>query len=149
MENIIKLGIIETLNKIKSGEVTSKFVTKAYLEQIKKQSYKNAILEVFDDALEKAKEIDEKIKNNEPVGKLAGLPFVIKDNMLYKGKKATCCSKFLKNFVSPYTATAVQKLLNEGNSVTETALKLGFQDPNYFSTVFKRFMGVSPKAMQN
>ena len=42
-----------------------------------------------------------------------------------------------------------QVLLNEGNSVKETALKLGFQDPNYFSTVFKRFMGVSPKAIQN
>lgn len=36
-------------------------------------------------------------------------------------------------------------LLREGNSVKETAMKLGFCDQNYFSTVFKRFMGRSPK----
>ena len=109
---IITLGIMDTYELITSGKVSAEEVCKAYLDQIEKCSGKNAILEVFEDALENAKKVDEKLKNGEKVGKLAGVPFVIKDNMLYKGKKATCASKFLKDFVSPYTATAVQKLLD-------------------------------------
>lgn len=111
-QEIIKMGILDTLEAIKSQTLTAEQVTKAYLQQIEKTKHKNAILEVFDDAIEKAKQIDEKIKSGQPVGKLAGVPFVIKDNMLYTGKKATCASKFLENFVSPYTATAVQKLID-------------------------------------
>ncbi|MBO7526517.1 MAG: Asp-tRNA(Asn)/Glu-tRNA(Gln) amidotransferase subunit GatA [Clostridia bacterium] len=112
-KEIVKLGILETLELIKSQTITSEYLTRLYLSQIEKYNYKNALLEVFDDAITRAKEIDEKIKSGQKVGKLAGLCFVIKDNMLYKGKKATCASKFLENFVSPYTATAVQKLLDE------------------------------------
>lgn len=115
MENkdIVKLGILDSLKLIKSQEITSEKLTELYLNQIEKYKHKNAILEVFDDAIAQAKKIDEKIKAGKSVGRLAGLPFIIKDNMLYKGKKATCASKFLKDFVSPYTATAVQKLIDE------------------------------------
>lgn len=112
MQEVIKLGVLDTLELIKNKQVTSEELTKAYLAQIEKTNYKNAVLEVFSDALEQAKKIDEKIASGKTVGKLAGLPFIIKDNMLYKGKKATCASKFLENFVSPYTATAVKKLLD-------------------------------------
>lgn len=111
-EEIIKMGILDTLKSIKNGELTCEEVVKAYLKQIKKYEYKNAILEVYEDCVENAKKIDEKIKNGAELGKLCGVPFVIKDNMLNKGKKATCASKFLKDFVSPYTATAVKKLLD-------------------------------------
>ena len=34
--------------------------------------------------------------------------------------------------------------LQEGKSVKETALMLGFSDQNYFNTVFKRMIGVPP-----
>lgn len=46
------------------------------------------------------------------------------------------------NLLKAYKA---QVLLKEGNSVKETAMKLGFCDQNYFSTVFKRFMSKPPK----
>ncbi len=42
-----------------------------------------------------------------------------------------------------------QSLLNEGFSVRETAEKVGFSDQNYFSTVFKRITGVSPKVYRS
>ena len=109
---IIKMGVIETYENIISGKVSAQSVTEAYLKQIEKCKDKNAVLEVFQDSIENAKKIDEKIKNGENVGKLAGVPIIIKDNMLYKGKKATCASKFLENFISPYTSTAVQRLLD-------------------------------------
>lgn len=112
MKNIIEMGIIEIRDLILSKKVTAEEVTRLYLNQIEKYKDKNAILEVFADAIDNARKIDEKIKNNEPLGKLAGVPFIIKDNMLYSGHKATCASKFLKDFVSPYTATAISKLLD-------------------------------------
>lgn len=112
MKDIITLGIIETRDLILSKQCSAEEVARLYLNQIEKFKDKNAVLEVFDDAIDCAKKIDEKIKNGEPLGKLAGVPFIIKDNMLYRGHKATCASKFLENFLSPYTSTAVQKLLD-------------------------------------
>lgn len=112
MKTIIEMGILEIKELILSKKISAEEVTKLYLEQIEKYKDKNAILEVFDDALQNARKVDEKIKNGEKLGALAGVPFIIKDNMLYKGHKATCASKFLEDFVSPYTATAVQKLLD-------------------------------------
>lgn len=113
MKKIIEMGVKEILDLIISKKNTAEEITRLFLEQIEKYKDKNAVLEVFDDAIENAKKVDQKIKNGEKVGKLAGVPIIIKDNMLYKGHKATCASKFLKNFVSPYTATAIQRLLDE------------------------------------
>ncbi|MBI9104132.1 MAG: Asp-tRNA(Asn)/Glu-tRNA(Gln) amidotransferase subunit GatA [Spirochaetales bacterium] len=45
---------------------------------------------------------------------LEGLPFAVKDNIAVKGFSLTCGSKILKNFTSPYSATAVEKLMNAG-----------------------------------
>ncbi|MCK5582512.1 MAG: Asp-tRNA(Asn)/Glu-tRNA(Gln) amidotransferase subunit GatA, partial [Elusimicrobiales bacterium] len=101
--------------KVKSGELKAADIIKEYLERIKEKDEKiNAFLEVFtDSALKKAAEIDLKIKQGKPVGKLAGVPVAIKDNMLYKNHKMSCASKILEHYVSPYSATVVEKLLNE------------------------------------
>lgn len=101
--------------KVKSGEIKATDVTKEYLRKISAKDEKiNAFLEVFaDSALKKAEEIDLKVAQGRPVGKLAGVPVAIKDNMLYKNHKMSCASKILENYISPYSATAVEKLLNE------------------------------------
>jgi aspartyl-tRNA(Asn)/glutamyl-tRNA(Gln) amidotransferase subunit A len=49
-----------------------------------------------------------------PTGSLSGIPFAVKDNIAVRNFKLTCGSKILKDFVSPYTATAVQRLLERG-----------------------------------
>jgi aspartyl-tRNA(Asn)/glutamyl-tRNA(Gln) amidotransferase subunit A len=49
-----------------------------------------------------------------PKGSLEGIPFAVKDNIAVRKFKLTCGSKLLKDFVSPYTATAVQKLRDQG-----------------------------------
>ncbi|MCK5357467.1 MAG: Asp-tRNA(Asn)/Glu-tRNA(Gln) amidotransferase subunit GatA, partial [Elusimicrobiales bacterium] len=92
--------------KVKSGELKAADIIKEYLERIKEKDEKiNAFLEVFtDSALKKAAEIDLKIKQGKPVGKLAGVPVAIKDNMLYKNHKMSCASKILEHYVSPYSA---------------------------------------------
>ncbi|HEU23863.1 MAG: Asp-tRNA(Asn)/Glu-tRNA(Gln) amidotransferase GatCAB subunit A [Mesoaciditoga sp.] len=77
--------------------------------------------ESVENAINKIKKIDPKIKAciSTPVvngkdGMLKGIPFAVKDNMEVVGTRTTCASKILENYVSPYTATAVQKILDKG-----------------------------------
>ncbi len=65
-------------------------------------------------ALKKAKEIDEKIKKGEPVGRLAGVPYALKDNFLSPDGETTASAKILTRLTSPVTATAVKLLETEG-----------------------------------
>ena len=61
-------------------------------------------------AIETAKKVDEKIKNNEELPTLAGIPLALKDNINLKGYRTTASSKILENFVSPFDATVSIKL---------------------------------------
>ncbi|MBR2993997.1 Asp-tRNA(Asn)/Glu-tRNA(Gln) amidotransferase subunit GatA [Candidatus Saccharibacteria bacterium] len=65
-------------------------------------------------ALEKAREIDAKIARGEKVGRLAGVPYALKDNFLSPKGEATASAHILEGFTSPITATAVKKLEDEG-----------------------------------
>lgn len=105
-----KCSVKELVNGIKSKLFTSEQVVKFFIEKIENSEEYNAIIEVFADAIEKAKIVDKKILAGENVGLLAGVPVVIKDNILSKGNHASCASNFLKDFVSPYSATIVKKL---------------------------------------
>ena len=91
-------------------------VVKAFVEQIKKCQKYNAVLEIFDDVEEKAKEmIDEKIGQGFK-GKLAGVPIIIKDNILYEGKICSCSSKFLKDFVCALQCNRHRKSFGRGGN---------------------------------
>jgi len=109
MEN---LTLIEYVAAIKAKKFTCTDGVKHFTAKIKADKH-NAILEVFPSALDHAKKLDEKIAKGEKLGLLAGAPIIIKDNMLYKGHIASCASKILQNFVAPYTATVVQKLIDQ------------------------------------
>lgn len=111
---ITSLGVLDTIEGLKNGDFTCEECVRAYLPNIKKLWHKNAVLEVFDDAIDRAKEIDKKIASGKASGKLLGVPIIIKDNILYKGKCATSASKFMEGFVAPYSATVTEKLLKEG-----------------------------------
>ena len=50
-------------------------------------------------------------------GEFAGIPIAVKDNITTKGVKTTCASKILENYVPPYNATVVEKLLLRGFTV--------------------------------
>ena len=65
-------------------------------------------------ALEKAREIDEKIAKGEKVGRLAGVPYALKDNYLSPEGVTTAAAKMLDNFPAPITATAVKRIEDEG-----------------------------------
>lgn len=69
---------------------------------------------INDAAVEKAKEIDVRLASGEDVGRLAGVPYVIKDNFLSPDGETTASALILSDFASPVTATAVKELEAEG-----------------------------------
>jgi aspartyl-tRNA(Asn)/glutamyl-tRNA(Gln) amidotransferase subunit A len=65
-------------------------------------------------ARKQAEDLDRRIQQGEQPGKLAGVPFTVKDIFCVKDTFSTAASKILANFRSPYTATAVQRMQEAG-----------------------------------
>ena len=64
-----------------------------------------------DSAMDQAKAVDELLAKGESLSPLAGIPVAVKDNICTKDILTTCASKMLYNFVPPYNATVMEKLL--------------------------------------
>ncbi len=113
--NIRELSITEIQEKISKKEIKAEEVVLSYIKRIqeKEEAIKAFITPMCDYALKKAKEID----NKKTKGKLAGIPLAIKDNILVKDFPATCGSRMLQNFISPYHAHVVEKLLSEDSVI--------------------------------
>jgi aspartyl-tRNA(Asn)/glutamyl-tRNA(Gln) amidotransferase subunit A len=98
-----------------AGEQTCAQAVQHYLDQISKHQDLNAYLEVFaEDALVRAKELDQVSEKKQLVGKLHGVVVGIKDVLCYKDHKVSAASKILENYTAVYSATAIEKLLAEG-----------------------------------
>ena len=80
----------------------------------KYKDYQTVISILKDNALSRANEIDKQIKNGANAGRLAGVPFIAKDNFLVFGSDTTAGSNILKGFKAPYQSTAINKLEAEG-----------------------------------
>ena len=87
-----------------------------YLKEIEKNNNKgkkiNAILQVNPRAEEEARAVDEKIKKGK-AGKLAGKVIAVKANINVRGLNASCASRTLENYKSPYDAEVVKKIREE------------------------------------
>jgi len=85
-----------------------------YLKEIEAQSHLNAFTQVYgDEALAKARILDQQRKAGQPAGKLHGVVIGLKDVLAYKDHPLTAASHILQDFVSIYHATVVEKLLAE------------------------------------
>jgi aspartyl-tRNA(Asn)/glutamyl-tRNA(Gln) amidotransferase subunit A len=104
-------NISEKVNAIKSGEYSAFSNVKSFGEKINSSEIKemNILLNINNNALEQAKEIDERIKNGKEVGKLAGICFVVKACISVKNMETNCASKVLEGYVSPYNASVINK----------------------------------------
>jgi aspartyl-tRNA(Asn)/glutamyl-tRNA(Gln) amidotransferase subunit A len=120
MNSYHTLSLKETLQALQNGQVSSLELTQSYLNRIEQlePDLHTFITLTPDLALSSAKAADEKrsqLKNNgAPVPALLGLPLAIKDVLCVDGVRTTCGSKILENFIPPFNATAVRRLLNEG-----------------------------------
>lgn len=101
--------------KTASKELTAVSLVKDALEKAHRYQPDYHIFNWINDAaIKRAEEIDRRIATGEEVGRLAGVPFAIKDNFLTKEGETTASALILEGFTSPVTATAVKKLEQEG-----------------------------------
>lgn len=97
-----------------SKEITCTALVQEKLDLLSQNTY-NSVNSVLDTlALDLAAKVDAKIAKGETIGLLEGIPFGIKDVYMVQGTYTTASSDLLKNYKSPYTATAIQKLMDAG-----------------------------------
>ena len=116
--NLENLTIKKTRELLKSKEIKSSEIVEEIYKNIESDNNTdqpvNAYVELFkDEAIKKAKETDDKISHGE-YKPLLGVPIAIKDNLAYTGHEMSASSRMLKGYIAPYTATAVERLINNG-----------------------------------
>lgn len=98
---------------LRKGSYTCVERVQFHLKNIERKRHLNVFLSVYgQEALERAAQVDQKIRNG-TAGRLAGLVVGIKDVLAYQGHPLQAGSRILDGFISQYTATAVQRLLDE------------------------------------
>lgn len=109
------LAVSEIAKNVQAGELKAADLVEQALKTIEdKKEYEAIIATVDERARERAKAIDTQVKNGEQLGRLAGVPFIAKDNFLTFGSETTAASNILKGFEAPYQATAIERLEAEG-----------------------------------
>ena len=107
---------LELSKKIRQRQVKVADGVKEVFDQIEKKEGKvHAYLDLYKkDALQRAKEVEKGIMDGTYTGPLAGVPIAVKDNICVMGKKTTCASKILENFVPQYNAEVIDRLEKAG-----------------------------------
>ena len=106
-------GITGLSADLRSGKISCVELVNAALLKIEQTKHLNIFLQVFgDEAVRRAGEIDWKIKSGS-AGKLAGVIVALKDNICFKDHQVSASSRILENFTSLYSATAVERLLEQ------------------------------------
>ena len=121
MNNLTNLGAVDMLSKLRSGGVSSNELTRACLDRIQQcdPSYGAFLTLTPELAMKTADDADRQWmdwrKNpRTPIPPLLGIPLAIKDLLCFKDVRLTCGSKILDQFVAPFTATCIQRLLDAG-----------------------------------
>ena len=136
---IMKETIENVSNLLNNKQISSVELVKESLKQIEQTKSLNLLRETYNEqALDVAQIIDEKRTKGEKLTPLSGVPIIIKDNINMKDTLTTCSSKFLANYVSPYNATVVDKLIQAGAIIIGKANRTS---PNpYFINVFYMYL---------
>ena len=101
--------------KVANKKVTAERIVRDALEKAKHFADYNIFTFINEEgAIKKAREIDAKIARGEKVGRLAGVPYALKDNFLSSEGQTTASAHILEGLTSPVTATVVEKIENEG-----------------------------------
>lgn len=110
------MGKIQVIvENVTSRATSARAEVEIALAKAKETESYHALLSLTEErALARADEIDARIAGGQAAGRLAGVPFVVKDNYLAFGAPTTAASHILENFHAPLQATVVEKLEQEG-----------------------------------
>lgn len=118
MTEFASMGIHDIQSGLAAKEFSAREVAQQCLEHVAVADTEvHAFLEVTEElALAAADKVDDAVAagNLRECGPLAGVPMAYKDNMNLKGTHTTCSSRMLENYVSPFTATSVERTLQAG-----------------------------------
>jgi aspartyl-tRNA(Asn)/glutamyl-tRNA(Gln) amidotransferase subunit A len=118
-----RLTAKEAIDKVLSREVTVLELVSSVIDRINvvDERVKAFVTVTEDEALKRAKAIDEKIRSGKRMGRLVGIPIAVKDNICTKGLRTTCSSRMLGNYIPPYNATVINRILrNDGIIIGKT-----------------------------
>jgi aspartyl-tRNA(Asn)/glutamyl-tRNA(Gln) amidotransferase subunit A len=113
---VINASLAALSERLQKKETTCVALAEAALARIDEVNSKlNAFITVMrDEALARARALDEELRAGKARGPLHGVPTALKDNLCTRGVRTTCASKILENFVPPYNATAVARAEEAG-----------------------------------
>ena len=114
--NHYKLSISEINKLFKDKKLKpSELYSEVFERAANTESIIHGHLTLFqDENIKKATDADKRYENGTELGILDGIPIAIKDNINIAGYATTCSSQMLSNYISPYDATVITKLKDEG-----------------------------------
>jgi aspartyl-tRNA(Asn)/glutamyl-tRNA(Gln) amidotransferase subunit A len=106
----------ELAEMLRKGDVSSREITESVYKRIdeKEGTVHAFITETREEALKQADLADDRFRKGKRTSILTGIPIAVKDNMCTKGIRTTCGSKILYNYIPPYNATVVKRVLRSG-----------------------------------
>ena len=115
MNDIVKRSAADIVRDVSAKRISARDVTEAVLARVDEVDDRLGcyLTRLHDRARQQAQHVDERVAAGERLP-LAGVPLAVKDNMCLAGTRTTAASKILENWIAPYTATAVQRMLDAG-----------------------------------
>ncbi|MCJ7513279.1 MAG: aspartyl/glutamyl-tRNA amidotransferase subunit A [Anaerolineales bacterium] len=126
--DLCDLSALEISRRVRSGEIRAMDVLDSALERIRRvdgrpgstsaeaplaedESKVHAFITLITErARQQAQAVDRQVAAGKDPGPLAGVPLAVKDIFCVRGTPSTAGSRILETFVSPYTATPVDRL---------------------------------------
>lgn len=135
------LTLTQAQAKLRAGDITAVELVQAHLDRIRTLDPQvRAFLTVTGEAALAAAERADRRRREGDEAPLLGIPIAIKDVLCTQGVPTTCGSRILEGFIPPFTATAVQRLLDAGaimlgkTNTDEFAMGSSTENSGYFVT---------------
>ena len=136
------LTIHEAHELLRARQISSTELTRSVLERIHHldPQLRAYITLAEDQALEQAAQADKRFQTGRDITPLTGIPFSAKDSIITQGIRTTCGSRILENYIPPYQATAIQRLIAAGavlvgkNNMDEFGMGSSCENSAFFPT---------------